>query len=614
MKNYYKLFEEFPEVSTKEWKKKITEDLKNKSAYDKLVWQTYEGFCIEPFYRYEDINNNKQIIQKEFSFIRGNNVEKKKWRINQDCLLTDIDIPYNLIANGVDSLGLYINNDKELSKFKNLIKNIDIEKISVNKLNNHYNIEFVNVFADKCKEQKIDANKINGSLGFDILKYFTYINDSEIYDTDAIFKELPDVLDLVSRHLPLFKLVDVNGIYFNNAGSSIVQELAFCLSAAVEYLSFMTDKGFSVDRIAKSIQFKFAVGSDYFLEIAKLRAARHLWAKIVESYECQDSDSKIMFVHAVTSGWNKTIYDPYVNMIRTTTEAMSAIIGGIDVLTIVPFDSTYKSGDEFSYRIAKNQQLILKEEAYLDKVIDPAGGSYYIEKITENIIEKTWETFLLIEKSGGFVQSFKKNIIQTEIVNTAKKRNTDIASGRKVFVGINKYPDKTKTAEINTGIIEQEKPCFNELEKNLLWNYRGVSEFEHLRFSVETRSKQPVVFLLKYGDFAMQKARAEFAANFFACGGFDIVQSKHAESIESEIQSAIKNKADITVICSSDEEYPLIVPDIVGQLKNQTILIIAGNPVNHIKKLKEAGVYDFIHTKTNIIKTLTDILKQIENK
>jgi len=624
MKKFDKLFEGFSQINTNEWEEQISKDLKGRDYETKLVWKTIEGINIKPYYRKENFNDKYKSGTGSFPFIRGNNNNEKKWLIKQDFCINDIESNnrniINSINNGVNSIGIYTNNSQgyqynkafvNIDNFLKLINNIDIENISINNIGNNNASPFLSLLDEACEILSIDRNKVKGSTGYDPIGFLT-TNGNFHDDEKLIFGRLASLYNYAKEALPSINVIDINGQYFHNAGSSIVQELAFSLTIAVEYLSNLTDNGLSIDDIAPKIQFNFAIGSDYFLEIAKYRAVRVLWAKIVKSYNPQKTDSAKMFIHALTSNWNKTIYDPYINILRTTTEAMSGIIGGIDALTINPFDNSYAEQNEFSDRVAKNQQLILKEEAHFDKVIDTAAGSYYVENITEAIIEETWKLFLEIENNGGYIKSFKNGIIQSKIKKTSNKRNMDIAFKKKVFLGTSQFPNQAEHIKNNIDeniVFHKHKQSENIIAEPLII-YRGAQEFEQLRLRTEKHTKTPKVFLFTYGNIAMRKARAGFASNFFACAGYKIIDNSGFPTIEEGIDDAIKSKAEIVVLCSSDDEYAETVPQIISQLKDKSELVLAGYPKEHIDKFKELGLTTFIHVKSNILETL----KEFHNK
>ncbi|MFC1733353.1 methylmalonyl-CoA mutase family protein, partial [candidate division KSB1 bacterium] len=369
----------------------------------------------------------------------------------------------------------------------------------------------------------------------------------------------------------------------------------------------------TVDKIASSMQFVFAVSANYFLEIAKLRAARILWAKIVEQYNPSEGCSMKMLIHATSSIWNKTVYDPYVNMLRNTTEAMSAAIGGADSITVLPIDSVYKQSDEFTIRNARNTQLLLKEESYLNKIVDPAAGSYYIETLTDGISEKAWEHFKYIESKGGFIKLFESGMIKEEIENACQQRDIDIAKRNVKILGTNQYPN------IKDQMLEKiTKEISGKRNQNGLRFYRGSESFEMLRLSTEKYHRKtgnkPKVFLLPMGNLAMRKARATFAINFFGCAGYEIIDNNQFKNAKEGVKAVLNSAADIVVICSSDEEYPSIVPSICDGIKkaNEKVkVIVAGYPKESIEILTNAGVDDFIHLKTNVLGFLMNYQDQL---
>lgn len=319
-----------------------------------------------------------------------------------------------------------------------------------------------------------------------------------------------------------------------------------------------------------------------------------------------------MEIHCVTSEWNKTVYDPYVNMLRTQTEAMSAILGGADSLTVEPFDTVFRHPDEFSERIARNQQLILKEEAYFDKVADPAAGSFYIENLTNLIAENAWKLFLEIEDQGGFLACLKSGFIQTKLSESATRRKSDIATRKTILLGTNQYPN-TQEKISETADIKKlfDKRLFEpELIVDPIVLFRGSEQYDKLRVAVDNASKRPVVFLLPIGNPAMSKARSQFSANFFGCAGYQIIDNQRFTDVDDSVNRSIESNPDIVVICSSDEEYPLIAPEIFMKLKDKAIVVIAGNP-SCSEELRSKGIDNFIHVRSNVIETLSEFNKKL---
>jgi len=417
--------------------------------------------------------------------------------------------------------------------------------------------------------------------------------------------------------IPGYRALTVNGQFFSDAGGTIVDELAFSLASGNEYLASLVSRGLKVDDVAPLIQFSFGTGSNYFLEIAKLRAARLLWSKIVDQYKPGKEDSKRMFIHSTTAKWNKTYYDLYVNMLRTTMEGMAAAIGNSDSISIQPFDLPVRAPGDFSQRIARNQQLILKEEAYLDKVVDPSAGSYFIENLTDSIATHAWNLFLEIEEKGGFLQCIKSGFVQDRVENSARKKDLDIAQRKTVVIGTNQYPNLTEAVTEGPEIMENREDDLHSMYKKLLI-HRGSEGFEQVRMQTENwvknGNKRPGVFLLQTGNLAMRKARATFSTNFFGCAGFEIIDKHGCKTPEDGIKYSLESGAEIVVICSSDEEYAAIVPVIIDgirKVKPGVHVIVAGYPKDILDSLKSAGVDDFIHVRCNALETLKKFQKEL---
>jgi methylmalonyl-CoA mutase len=338
------------------------------------------------------------------------------------------------------------------------------------------------------------------------------------------------------------------------------------------------------------------------MEIAKFRAARYLWSKIVNAYGLSDSDNATMFIHCTNTQFNKTVYDPYVNMLRSTTETMSAVLGGIDSMTVLPFNAIFEESTNFSERIARNQQLILKGESYFDKVVDPAAGSYYIENLTNNIIHETWKLFLEVQEKGTYLEAFKQGYILRKIKEEASAKDLEIAQRKRSILGTNQYPNNIEV------LLNIDEDIFKETnDTGILKPYRGALEFEKIRYKTDkyaVKNTRPRAWMYTFGNLAMLKARSQFAGNFFGCAGFEIIDNNVFTSLADGINTAKKIKPEIIVICSSDEEYAEIALPIFEALKNESIIVLAGYPVDLAEKLKTAGMANFIHLKSNVIEEL----------
>ena len=403
------------------------------------------------------------------------------------------------------------------------------------------------------------------------------------------------------------KVVNVSGATFSNAGSTVVEELAFTLSAAHEYLVKLMEKGLTIDEVARKIRFTFAVTSNYFLEMAKFRAARMLWANIVKAYAPAKDCSCKMVAHAVTSTWNQTVYDPYVNMLRGTTEAMSAAIAGVHSLEVLPFDYSFEAPTEFSKRIARNAQLLLKHESHFDQVVDPAGGSYYIESLTKSIASEAWTLFREMEEKGGYIAAFKEGFVVARVKASAEAKDKAIATRRLILLGANQYPNFTEVAD---AAICECKVKRDVKAENVLTPYRGAMAFEEMRLSVDRSGKTPKAFMLTCGTLGMARARAQFSCNFFACAGIRVEDNTFFKSVEEGVEAALASKAEIVVVCASDDDYATVAPRVKELLGDKAILVVAGAPAC-AAELEAQGITNFINVKSNVLETLKDYLKKL---
>ena len=607
---YEKLFAEFPEVTTEQWEAAIEKDLKGADYNKKLVWKTIEGFDVKPYYRAVDLQGLEYLQSNpdEKPFVRGHQANGNNWEIRMD-IDTDDLVAQNRIAlecleRGVNSVGFNTKNVQTEDDLKTLLDGIYPQYIRINFLKSGNFLNLLQLFVSYCKNNGIDCKEVKGSINFD--SYCYALKHGKFWGSnEENMDEAAQIMKYAIENLPLFKTITINGNIFSNAGSNISQELGFSLAMANEYLYFMTERGIKAEDCVQRMMLSFATSSTYFMEIAKIRASRLLWTNIAEQYS-KDEKASRLFVHCEDTKYNKTVFDAYVNMLRTTTETMSAVVGGADSIAVMPFDIAFKPSDEFSRRIAVNQQILLKEESYLDKIIDPSAGSYYIETLTNNIAEKAWELFKEVEKQGGYAQALRNNFVQQKIKDTEALRAKDVARRKTVIVGTNQYPNITEK-EVRIEKDCQCNCCSEEgKEFDTLPFKRAAEPFEQLRIKVINSDKKPKVFNLLYGNLAMRNARQGFSTNFFGVAGYDIV-SKPTDDIVAGCQDALKENPDIVVLCSSDEQYPEFVkaalPVLKGKVKH---IIVAGNPEDALKEEFNAmGVTDYINVRTNALDSLT---------
>ncbi|MCI2121922.1 MAG: methylmalonyl-CoA mutase subunit beta, partial [Bacteroidales bacterium] len=527
-----KLFTEFPPVSTQEWESVIVKDLKGADYDRKLMWRTQEGFSVRPFYRKEDTDKLSGLDRApgEFPYMRGTG-ESNGWLIRQDFDATG-DLgeanrsAVDALSKGAEAIGFDIGRERKMTigDMKELLGGIDLKSTEINFTGcSPENASAVEAFLSFANEAEIPASDLEVSFDFSPLHDLVTAGTIK----DEAFDRLAEILKGLEGY-PGIDAICANGYDFNDAGASIVQETAFALACASYYIDALKGKpGMTAGLVASKIRFKFSVGSNYFMEIAKFRAARVLWAEISDKAGAV-GDGRKMVADAVTSRWNQTLYDSYVNMLRNTTEAMSAAIGGVHSLTVIPFDSAYRKPDAFSNRIARNVQIILKEESHFDFVADPAGGSYYVEELTSSIKDAVEKLFNATCGGGAdFRSGFEDGTIRREIEEVTAKRDAAIAKGREVFVGTNAFPNFEETELKNAPAVRKDQPT------RPLRFYRGAEPFERLRLATEKSGRRPAVFMLTFGNLAMCRARAQFSGNFFATAGFKIMDNNRFDSIET---------------------------------------------------------------------------------
>lgn len=603
-----RLLSEFAPVSTQEWMDKIVTDLKGADFAKKLVWRTNEGFNVNPFYRKEDIEGytTPHVLPGEYPFVRSTRMDNE-WLIRQDINVIDLAAAnakaLDILGKGINSLGFKLKKDQiNVESLTTLLKGIYPEAVE---LNFTCCVSVATKLAEVLVQYytQIGANvaECKGSIGFDPFKKQLVRGIS-----NPKWIEACKALLVAIKPLPQYRVLSVNALNFANAGAHIYQELGYAMAWGAELLDKLVAEGFSVAEVTSRIKFTFGVGSNYFMELAKFRAARWLWAEIVGAHgeEFRGDVAKI-HQHAVTSTWNKTIFDAHVNLLRTQTEAMSASLGGVDSLTVLPFDVTYQESDDFSERIARNQQLLLKEESHFDKVIDPAAGSYYIEYLTNSIAEEAWKLFLAVEEEGGFAAAVEAGSVQKAVNASNDKRHAAVAARREIFLGTNQFPNFTEVAAAKIQLEAEAKHscgCGEATIETLNFS-RGASDFEDLRLATERSGKEVKVFMLTIGNLAMRLARSQFSSNFFACAGYKVIDNLGFKTVQEGVDAGLAAGADIIVLCSSDDEYAEFAPEAFKYLAGRAQFVVAGAPAC-TDDLKAVGIEHFINVKSNVLETL----------
>ena len=556
MANKEKLFTEFTAPTTQEWLDKIEVDLKGADFQKRLVWRTNEGFNVQPFYRREDLANLKtpDALPGEFPFVRGNKKDSNAWYVRQNIKVDDPKAAnakaLDILNKGIDSLGFKIPGSLVSKEtVETLLDNIlcDIVEVNFSTCPCH-SLELAEILVEYFTKKGYDKEKVVGSIWWDPMMKMVMKGK----DVTPLLEMGPKLVEALKEY-PNFRCITVSTDALNNAGAYIVQELGYALAWGNEYLQQLTDAGVDIDLAAKNIRFNMGVSENYFMEIAKFRAARLLWAQIVKQYEPKCDCACKMIINATTSTYNQTLFDSYVNLLRSQTEAMSAALGSVHSMVVTPFDAPYEEATDFSERIARNQQLLIKEEAHFDRIVDPSAGSYYIEHLTDALAQEAWKIFLKVEEEGGFLAAVKAGTIQDDINATNVKRHGDAAKRKEFLLGTNQFPNFTEKSEGKRALSaacccrnSENSECSENSGIKKINSTRLAADFEDLRIHTE-ETKVPTAFMLTIGNLAMRQARAQFSCNFLACAGYKVIDNLGFKTVEEGVDAALEANADIGV-------------------------------------------------------------------
>lgn len=611
--NKEKLFDQFPPVSTEEWRAKVEADLKGAPFDKKLVWRTNEGFNLQPMYRAEDIADLKttDTYPGQYPYVRGTR-DNNNWLTRQEIIADSAseanEKALDAIAKGVNSIYYHIPADNVSKEtIATILNGVDLAAVEVNfSTCQRHTLDLCKALVEYIKEQGA-TETFRGSIDFNPLKRSLRHGGQILAEGVALAKEMIEL----AADIKGLRTIGVDSVMLSNAGCYIYQELGYAIAWGAEWMAQLTDAGVSADAAACAIKFNMGTSSNYFMELAKYRAARMMWAQVVKQFNPACDCACKMICHASTSKFNQTIYDAHVNLLRSQTEAMSAALAGVDSITVVPFDTPYKTPDAFSERIARNQQFLLKEESHLDKVVDPAGGSYYVETLTVSLAEQAWKLFLDIQDKGGFFAAVNDGEVQKTVNESSAKRHLDMARRKEILIGTNQYPNFNEMA---AGKIEK-TGCgcgcaHGEAEGQGLNTKRQASDFEALRLATEAASNRPKVFMLTIGNLAMRLARAQFSSNFFGCAGYEIIDNIGFNTVEEGVKAAFDKEADIIVLCSSDDEYATFAPEAHKLIEGKAKLVVAGAPAC-MEDLQKLGINDFIHVRCNVLETLQNFNSQL---
>ncbi len=594
------LFAEFDPVTKQEWVDKANIDLKGANFNKKLVWKNLSKIDVQPFYNTED--------HQEFL---NNTGENSKNLINYRLIKVKSGKKGNKLAlkaveEGIN--GLLFDLPKKHIPLNKLLKNIDLNIIAVSFKLRKNEVEVAKGYISYVRKQGVLSENLRGYFDLEIIqKYVTKgKNDSKK------FKKVEKLIEL-TKDYPNFKAISISGGIYLDSGANQVQEVAYTLNSLVCFIQIFLKKGIDIQTIFDNLQFELATGSEYFIEIGKFRAFNSLIYMLAKEYGIKDFSYTLT---AKTSIWNKSVTDANTNMLRATTETMSAILGNVDGIMVDPYDSEFNKASDFSSRIAGNIATILMEESNFGKVINPVDGSYYIEEVSVKLAQKALELFKSVEEYGGYYLAFENGIIQQQIAEISLIKIKLIGHRKLAMVGVNKYPNLIETIDAKILSNKFSKPNY---KKTVLTPKRAAFEIEALRKVTENLAKKtgqrPVLELTSFGNLNMRKARAAFAYDFMGVSGFKMLSEKSHCCAETAAKSSAKSESDVVVICSSDKDYKESALDFVKAFRvinKDKVLILAGNPIELADELTEAGLDSFIHVRSDIISIISSVQDKIQ--
>jgi len=655
------LFDEFPAVDAADWRRAVQEDLGTADVDDFLEWTSVEGVSVPAYLQREHIENLPHVASDAETPPLAQR-SPNDWTICQSIHHPDLETANeharNALDGGAGSLQLSSHPSSQASSLQmtgpedvsRLLDGIDLNATGLHLDEGLGALGLYAALRESLSEQGIDPQELRGSVCFDPVAAFAA---GQIGDIDQAFSLTHDLFS-ETEGLPRSRSVIVDARVYHDAGASAVQELACMLGALAERLARGTEQNWSLSTVLDDLEIVVPVSTPYFVEIAKLRALRLLAPQVVlafadESQTDLDFSPTDLRIRAETSRRTETIYDPYVNMLRATTEAMAAVIGGCDTLTVRPYDTALRPPDDFGLRIARNVQLILKHEAHLDQVADPAAGSYYVETLTDQLTHRAWAQFQELEAEGGIIEAFRNGTLQQQIAETRAERRKAVDEREHVLVGTTNYPslderrhdDLVRSNSIpssnGTAVAPLPSPTLDAIRTALrdgatpsaitvalqngespiapLPRIRVAEDIESIRLRTEayaeTHDGPPQVLLAPLGPPAARSARATFTRNFLGIAGFAIEEPLKFESVEEAADAAVEHDADIVVLCSSNAEYADLVPALASALADRghdALLGIAGSPDD----IDTDGHADFfVHQGSDLQETLTTLQNRL---
>ena len=655
------LLGEFPQVSYDDWRKLVESELKGAPFEKKMCTATYEGFTLKPIYQRADVADVPHLnsLPGFAPFVRGVSASgyvKKPWEVSQEITVASPSefnhAARNSVGRGLNALNMVLDRATRngldpdwaapedvglgglsiatLDDLERALDGIDLEKTSLFVRSGASALPFAALLVALARRRLRVLQSLHGCIEMDPLGVLAHEGKLP-QSLGGAYREMAALTAWAAKNSPQLQTMCVHSRAWHEAGGNAVQELAYTVATGVEYLRQLNERGVPVNTAAPRIRFAVTVGTNFFLEIAKLRALRMLWSQAVAAAGGDEVAQKIS-LHVRTSQWNKSVVDPYNNLLRTTVEAFAGVLGGCDSMQVGAFDEVARTPDDVSLRIARNTQLVLQKECELNHVIDPAGGSWYVENTTAEIANRAWALFQEVEKSGGMEAALRAGLPQKAVAETAAKKIKAVTSRRDSIVGVNQYAnpngkplDATVAADAKIfhkrraqqvashriGLEDEDSQIvlswlsraiglhgadlfgvcveavnsgatLGEITRALRINdspsepitpvclTRAARPIEGLRAAMNRRADGPAkVFLCNMGPLKEHKARADFARGFFSVGGYEVVSPAGFKSPEDAVLAFAKSGADVAVVCSVDENYPALVPPLVAALRAQ---------------------------------------------
>jgi len=671
----------FPPVTKAEWIARVEADLKG-GSFDSLRSETLGGIPLEPLYTADDLGGVEPTgFPGVFPFLRGA-APLGGWKIRQEYDHPRPTVCGEMIRRdlerGVEALWVRLGprygcRVLTVEDLDTLFESVDLGTTSLYLEAGSDALAVAAGLVAVAERRKVGANRLTGCFGMDPIGRLAASGRIE-GGLHARLAELRDLGAWCSEHAPSLRAVCVSSEAYHDGSASTVQELAASIATGVEYLRQLTDAGLSVDAAARQVLFTYPISSDFFIQIAKLRAARWLWARVVVAAGGEPR-AGAMEIHAQTSRFTKTRRDPWVNMLRATAECTAAVLGGAQSVATLPFDAAIGPPDELAQRLARNTQVVLREESHLDAVADPAGGSWFVEKLTSDLGRAAWEEFQRIEAAGGIVSALGSGWSIDSVGKVADEAHACIAKRKTPVVGVSEFPNLQEDAVQREQVSAEEiKRLFKESLDSLdLGAHRGklieiaraveandhnagdltdvcisatlsgadmysiatvlqhgqpdfylepVSQWRQADVWERIRDRsdrhagatgaRPTAFLANIGPISAHGARSNWTQNLLAAAGVDSVTN---EGFDDETFGAAyaDSSAGMAVICGSDSDYKQLLEPVVASLKASgcPVLLVAGRPGERESQLREAGVSDFVFVGADVLQVMRQVLEAL---